>query len=390
MRSVCGLHNKILAAEESLGLPDIPQMDAGSRSILRRHRVFGKPELSQAAGLVYAQSGAKVPVSTVHTILRNRLYSGQFEWNGKLIQGKHEPLVSIDLWERVQGMMNGRHAKNSKRGKRDFAFSGLIACHSCGCAVVGEVKKERYVYYHCTGYADKCQGNPASCRRRYVREEVLEKQFTMLLGRLQFDDEVLAWVRDALHASHGDKRREQEEAIARLRAEWDRLQKRLDAMYVDKLDGRVDAAFFDKMSAEWREEQDRCQREIDRHQDADKSYMDDGVQILELARNAQRLFERQEPRQKRRLLNFVLSNCIWEDGEVVATFRQPFDLLAETTAIAARQGAGNTTKLAKSEIWLMRQSAANRSLKRDSLLTGKRTGNFVKIGPFGKRRPVRT
>jgi hypothetical protein len=60
--------------------------------------------------------------------------------------------------------------------------------------------------------------------------------------------------------------------------------------------------------------------------------MDEGVQILELARNAQRLFERQEPRQKRRLLNFVLSNCSWEDGEVVATFRQPFDLLAETTA----------------------------------------------------------
>jgi hypothetical protein len=27
-------------------LTDIPQMDAGSRSILRRHRVFGKPELS--------------------------------------------------------------------------------------------------------------------------------------------------------------------------------------------------------------------------------------------------------------------------------------------------------------------------------------------------------
>jgi site-specific DNA recombinase len=63
-------------------------------------------------------------------------------------------------------------------------------------------------------------------------------------------------------------------------------------MYVDKLDGRVDAAFFDKMSAEWRVEQDRCQREIDRHQGADKCYMDEGVQILELARNAQSLFER--------------------------------------------------------------------------------------------------
>jgi hypothetical protein len=37
-----------------------------------------------------------------------------------------------------------------------------------------------------------------------VREELLEKQFTMLLGRLQFDDEVLAWVREALHASHAE------------------------------------------------------------------------------------------------------------------------------------------------------------------------------------------
>jgi hypothetical protein len=36
----------------------------------------------------------------------------------------------------------------------------------------------------------------------------------------------------------------------------------------------------------------------------------------------------------------------------VATFRQPFDLLAETTAIAARHGAGNTANSAKGEIWL--------------------------------------
>jgi site-specific DNA recombinase len=176
--------------------------------------------------------------------------------------------------------------------KHDFAFSGLIACGQCGCSIVGEIKKQRYVYYHCTGYSDKCQGNPATCRRKYVREEALEQQFTSLLGQLHFDDEVLSWVQEALHSSHADKRREQEEAIARLRAEYERLQRRLDTMYVDKLDGRVDAAFFDKMAAEWRAEQARCQREIDRHQEADKSYMDEGVQILELARNAQRLFER--------------------------------------------------------------------------------------------------
>jgi site-specific DNA recombinase len=80
--------------------------------------------------------------------------------------------------------------------------------------------------------------------------------------------------------------------------------------------------------------------------------MDEGVQLLELARNAKRLFERQEAREKRRLLYFVLSNCTWEQGEVVATFRQSFDLLAETTAIAMRSPGDNGTNFAKTEIWL--------------------------------------
>jgi site-specific DNA recombinase len=49
--------------------------------------------------------------------------------------------------------------------------------------------------------------------------------------------------------------------------------------------------------------------------------MDEGAQILELDSTAQSLFERQPAREKRRLLNLLLSNCSWEDGEVIATFR---------------------------------------------------------------------
>jgi site-specific DNA recombinase len=111
------------------------------------------------------------------------------------------------------------------------------------------------------------------------------------------------------------------------------------------------------MSEEWREEQNRCLREIERHQHAEKSYMNEGIQLLELARNAQSLFERQDAREKRRLLNFVLSNCTWDDGEVVATFKQPFDLLAETATIAALSGSNGGGNPTKSEIWLGREDS---------------------------------
>jgi site-specific DNA recombinase len=63
-------------------------------------------------------------------------------------------------------------------------------------------------------------------------------------------------------------------------------------------------------------------------------------------------FSQNKHREKRRLLNFLLSNCTWEHGQVVATLRQPFDLLAETAVSAACDAAGETRKSTKTEIWL--------------------------------------
>lgn len=37
--------------------------------------------------------------STVHAILRNRIYTGGFDWNGKAYDGRHKALLSVDLWE---------------------------------------------------------------------------------------------------------------------------------------------------------------------------------------------------------------------------------------------------------------------------------------------------
>src|SRR5690242_11582760 len=203
----------------------------------------------------------------------------------------HDALVSRELWEQVQDVLDGRHARKTRRTKHDFAFSGLITCGHCGCALVGEIKKQRYVYYHCTGFRGKCP-------EAYVREEVLEGKFADILDRLAFDQEVPAWVRAALRASHADEKQEHEAAIARLQDEYNRLQGRIDTMYVDKLDGRIDAAFFDRMAAQWRDEQGRCLRDIKRHQNANRSYLEEGIQLLDLAQSARRLFDRQEAREK--------------------------------------------------------------------------------------------
>ena len=134
----------------------------------------------------------------------------------------------------------------------------------------------------------------------------------------------------ALSESHGDERRYHEETIARLQTEYQRLQDRLDAMYIDKLDGRVERVFFDRKAAEWRDEQDRLLLTIEDHRSANKTYFDEGARLLDLARQAHSLFRKQIASEKRRLLNFVLSNCIWKEGELRVNYRQPFEMLAVT------------------------------------------------------------
>jgi site-specific DNA recombinase len=239
-------------------------------------------------------------------------------------RGKYQPLITRELWQRVQGVLDARNARKLKRGKRDFAFSSLVNCGHCGCAMVGELKKGRYVYYHCTGYKGKC-GEP------YVREEVIAEKFSEVLGQLNFGEEVLQWVSAALRESHADQRKEHEAAIVRLQAEIERLQNRIHAMYIDKLDGRIDRSFYVQMSEQWRVEQEKLMQEINLHQAADQCYLDEGVRLLELARSAQRLFVKQGPDEQRRMLNFVLSNSTWKRGELSITFRQPFDLISEIT-----------------------------------------------------------
>jgi len=91
----------------------------------------------------------------------------------------------------------------------------------------------------------------------------------------------------------------------RLQREHRRIQERIDAMYLDKLDGRINAGFFDAKAAEMRSEQSRIN--VEAHGLANQSYVAEGVNLLRLSQRAHALFERQPAKEKRRLMDFVVS-----------------------------------------------------------------------------------
>ena len=139
----------------------------------------------------------------------------------------------------------------------------------------------------------------------------------------------MEWIKEALKESHTDEKAFHEEMIAKLTSQLGKLQQKLDRAYDDKLEGKITEEFWAKKSEQWGEEQSRILSKIKWHQGANKGYFDEGIKILELANRAYSLYQKVEAQEKRKLLDYIFSNCQITNGILYPTYRKPFDLIAE-------------------------------------------------------------
>ena len=298
-----------------------------------------------AAGIRPNGRGTRpISESLIEWTLKNPFYTGLFRWKGGLYQGNHEPIISQELFDKVQAVFKCHELRRGKQRSRKFAFGGLMKCGKCGCSIVGELKKKRYIYYHCTNGRRECE-------KKYYREEVLEEQFADVVRRVVIDPETAEWVKQALQESLKEETAFHHQEVTRLAREVERVKVRLNQAYLDKLDGTITEAFWAERSTEWQEERGRLAGELARLQGADKHYLDDGVQIIELSQRAHGLYLTQPAEEKRKLLGLLLSNCILKDGHIEATYKQPFDTLALMATEPLPEASGDDEVVAVSQKW---------------------------------------
>ncbi len=266
------------------------------------------------------KDGAKVGKATLHKTLHNPIYYGSFIWGGKLYQGSHTALVSKELFDAVQEAFNAHN--KPKQTKKYFAYSGLMVCGKCGCAITAEIQKGKYIYYHCTGFKGKCSD-------KFIREEELTHQFADVVKKVHIDDNTLSAVKQALLDSHKDELEFHKKRLDILTAQKTKLENRLHQIYIDKIDGKVTEEFFDKTTDQWQEELNEIKSAIAKHENADSNYLAQGLHILELCNKAYSLYLRQSPAKHAKLLQYLLSNCTLIDGTLTPTYRKPFDLMAK-------------------------------------------------------------
>ena len=108
-----------------------------------------------------------IGVTTIDHILKNPFYYGAMRVKGQLYAGTHSPLVTKDLFDRVQEIVEGRRTKAERPKCRVFALTGLVRCRKCGRRLTAYTQTKPsgkvYCYYTCTNrMRHRCDLPPVS------------------------------------------------------------------------------------------------------------------------------------------------------------------------------------------------------------------------------------
>lgn len=306
------------------------------------HSVATLSEVARKIGLT-TKKGNHVQTKTLHDILRNPVYVGRFYWNNVLYEGLHEPLIDELTWQQVQDVLDGRKRNKRGFGSIPFAYRNLLRC-KCGLYMTAEIKKGRYVYYHCTGRKGECD-------RPFIREELITSEFRKLLETLTFPPALEDWIKHALRGDHDERIWYQKRQEERLEAEAQEARQRLERLYKDFCEQLISRDIYVMLKDQAEEQLLHARRGIAAVERAERAAYNAGVDLIDLVQTALARFDQGHPNDRNELLKRLCSNCVWRDGELFVDLRKPYDLMLKASQIEHSEGQAVGANADGNELW---------------------------------------
>lgn len=161
------------------------------------------------------KKGNPFSTSAIAYILSNPFYIGKIQfakykdWNEKrrkglnnnpvVADGKHSPIISQELWDKVHSRMKQVSQKPQVHGKGTNLLTGIVHCPQCGAPMAAsnttntlkDGTKKRIRYYSCSNFRNK---GSKVCSANSVRADVIEKYVMDQILEIVKSDKVLKQV----------------------------------------------------------------------------------------------------------------------------------------------------------------------------------------------------
>lgn len=200
-------------------------------------------------------------IATVRGILNNVNYMGQIQYTShkkftgasserskRVVQGTHEPIISMELWNEVQTLLNQRSRPPTKKVNRHYPLVGLLKCPVCGYSMVpahtkayrknGKVHMNHY--YVCGNYTNRgstaCKANaiPASP----VETETLSR-FQNMITNKRLLNEIVSRINRRSREAEAPLREQLTQAVMKLK-QLEKQQRRCYELFEGEHIGHVE------------------------------------------------------------------------------------------------------------------------------------------------------
>jgi len=297
-----------------------------------QHTLDSLHEILGDAGLQAPGRNKTIGRETLHKLLRDRYYIGKLPYKGIEYQGRHTPLISEELFDRVQRILDAHSGSGTRERQHPHYLKGLVWCGRCKhrfTIMPGRGNGGEYFYFLCRGRQQKL------CDHPYVPVDVMEKAVEQHYGpTVILPTELRQQVRDGVLVAVA----EHFELSDELRGQFSRQLEKLDRKEDYFLDLAAEEGWpkdklKDKITA-IREEQ----RKITRQLEQASNQLETGKQVfltaLALLDDPQAAYM-SGSETVRSILNKTFFTRLYVDGMKVTAqeLAEPFDVLHEAYTI---------------------------------------------------------
>lgn len=275
------------------------------------------------------KKGCFVTRNTIYEVLTNPFYYGEMCVKGDIIPHIYEPLVSRELFDKVQTLLiqNGRHnrANVKETTKTVYTFRKLVHCKECGCLITPEKKVKKsgreYVYLRC-GHA----GNV--CHQGVVNEkDIIEQLKTEVFNKLTLPTSLQEALKNQLLKNLNETSQINAAFKSRMTSKLNELKIKEDNLLDFYLEGKLPQSTYETKKATIDKEIEELKASAEKYKTIDNDMKKAVEKVISMAVNISNIFDKATPDKQNQLLRLLLTDCKLNGKRLEYKLKAPFDRL---------------------------------------------------------------
>ncbi len=293
-----------------------------------------------------AYIGNMVQNKTGHISYKNKKVVIRPEDEWIRVENTHEPIIDIELWEKVQSLLQKNITYRNNAMGTPYLFSGLLRCADCNCRLKGvrDIRRKsidpnkKWAAYKCSTYSS---GGAGACGTHYITEEALLKivkqDIEYHAERILLDEEKVR--RDLLSRKSQEidyeevaKKQRLKDATTRL----DEIDQIIENLYEDRVTRKIPEDVFDRFFSKYENERKELATEVDELKKEVEGIEQAEFNIqrwIDLIRRYASFDDIDRPLLMALIDNIIVGETKDEDGEKVRDIRIIYNFVGEVSDV---------------------------------------------------------